>query len=199
MSYQSKSTDSFNTRLRFYLFEKVLKHKNAEFKPSLQEFMDFDLRDKEELIYKYTAEYYHKERNDSVDGVEIDKIYKFIKDSENKLKPRLEEWRVGYFIEVFSRILSKNQYEKLIKETECYYCNTSIEKIQELIEAGKIYKKNERGWNLEIDRKEPNQEYFYDNLVMACYWCNNAKTDEFTPDEFKPIGEAIGKVLRSRK
>jgi hypothetical protein len=33
---------------------------------------------------------------------------------------------------------------------------------------------------------------------MACYWCNNAKTDEFTAEEFKPIGEAIGAALMAR-
>jgi hypothetical protein len=33
---------------------------------------------------------------------------------------------------------------------------------------------------------------------MSCYWCNNAKTDEFDDIEFKPIGELIGKTLRKR-
>jgi len=33
---------------------------------------------------------------------------------------------------------------------------------------------------------------------MACYWCNNAKTDEFDGDEFKEIGEAIKKVWKKR-
>lgn len=29
---------------------------------------------------------------------------------------------------------------------------------------------------------------------MACYWCNNAKTDEFTAEEFKEIGKEIRKI-----
>jgi 5-methylcytosine-specific restriction endonuclease McrA len=59
-------------------------------------------------------------------------------------------------------------------------------------------KKNERGWNFEIDRKKPNLEYTTENCVAACYWCNNAKTDEFDDVEFKPIGELIGDTLKAR-
>lgn len=157
MSYQTKSTDSFKTRLRFYLFEKVLKYKNAEFRPSLQEFLDFDLRDNENLINKYTAEYYHKKRKDSVDGLVVDDIYKYIQQAEKDLKSKLEEWRGRYFIEVFPRLLTQNQYKELQNQTECFYCKTPLQMIRDLIDSGKIHKKNERGWTLEIDRKEPNQ------------------------------------------
>ena len=38
--------------------------------------------------------------------------------------------------------------------------------------------------------------YNADNCVLACYWCNNAKTDAFTDKEFKPIGIEIGKKIR---
>ena len=71
-------------------------------------------------------------------------------------------------------------------------------KIEELAQKGKLYKKNERGWNMEIDRKKPNLEYTTDNCVAACYWCNNAKTDEFDDEEFEPIGEQIGNALLKR-
>ena len=39
--------------------------------------------------------------------------------------------------------------------------------------------------------------YNPDNCVLACYWCNNAKTDAFTDKEFKPIGDIIGKTIKS--
>lgn len=39
--------------------------------------------------------------------------------------------------------------------------------------------------------------YNPDNCVLACYWCNNAKTDAFTDKEFKPIGDLIGKTIKS--
>jgi len=33
---------------------------------------------------------------------------------------------------------------------------------------------------------------------MSCYWCNNAKTDEFTAEEFAVIGKAIAMVWHDR-
>jgi len=62
----------------------------------------------------------------------------------------------------------------------------------------KLFKKNERGWSLEIDRKNSNLEYSKENCVMSCYWCNNAKTDEFTAEEFAVIGKAIAMVWHDR-
>jgi hypothetical protein len=55
-----------------------------------------------------------------------------------------------------------------------------------------------RGRRLEIDRRNPNLKYdVLDNLVWCCYWCNNAKSNFFTDEEFKPIGQVIGKQLRA--
>lgn len=198
MSYYSKSTDSFNTRLRFYLFEKVLETKGSHFEPSLDEFLQFDLRNKEGLIHKYTAKYYHRKREDNVDGMLIDNIYYALKKIDVFLIPLKEAWRKRYFKEVYIDQFSGEAYIKLINADVCEYCEMPIVKLRQLIDSGKIYKKNERGWNLEIDRKNPNQEYSDDNCVAACYWCNNAKTDEFTAEEFKPIGLAIGEALKAR-
>lgn len=33
---------------------------------------------------------------------------------------------------------------------------------------------------------------------MSCYWCNNAKTDEFTFEEFEEIGKSFGLVWNKR-
>jgi hypothetical protein len=38
---------------------------------------------------------------------------------------------------------------------------------------------------LEVDQKDPHGGYVKGNIVLACSWCNNAKTDTFTYDEFK--------------
>jgi len=73
-----------------------------------------------------------------------------------------------------------------------------FKKINQLAINRKLYKKNERGWKLEIDRINSNLEYKPNNCVMACYWCNNAKTDEFTYEEFKEIGKEIRKVWETR-
>jgi hypothetical protein len=53
--------------------------------------------------------------------------------------------------------------------------------------------------NNELDRKEPNQSYDnIDNLVFACYWCNNAKTDTFTADEFKEVGKVFSLIWQKK-
>ena len=39
--------------------------------------------------------------------------------------------------------------------------------------------------------------YNKNNCVVACAWCNNAKTDAFSYDEFKPIGVKIGEKIKS--
>jgi hypothetical protein len=60
-------------------------------------------------------------------------------------------------------------------------------------------KRTTRGRTLEIDRKIADESYSnIANLTYSCYWCNNAKTDTFTEEEFKIIGQAIGSVWKQR-
>ena len=61
---------------------------------------------------------------------------------------------------------------------------------------GKTFRKGRRGVNLEVDRKDnsQSQQYSPENCVLACYPCNNAKSDVFSYEEFLKIGEAIRKV-----
>lgn len=61
------------------------------------------------------------------------------------------------------------------------------------------FRKGNRGRRLEVDRKNPKEKYKPDNCVLACYPCNNAKSDVFTCDEFKEIGKVICKVVLRRK
>ena len=74
----------------------------------------------------------------------------------------------------------------------CEYCG---------IEENELYfletKRLGRGARLEYDRLE-DTDYNLDNIVLACYWCNNAKTDTFTVEEFKEIARGINAVWRSR-
>ena len=81
----------------------------------------------------------------------------------------------------------------------CHYCGITEKEIATLWANGKVETKRTRGRKLELDRLLPNARYEdLSNLVYACYWCNNAKTDTFTAAEFRKIGAAIGSVWQKR-
>ena len=116
---------------------------------------------------------------------------------EKEFKTLIEEFRIDY-VNHFSEIFPPIAFEELLKRKTCEYCHVTIDEIVELSDKNQLRKKNYRGWSLEIDRIDSNFEYKKENCVMACYWCNNAKTDEFTGDEFKEIGKEIRKVWEAR-
>jgi len=110
----------------------------------------------------------------------------------NSIKSRLKnkgkslDWEKEDFI---------NWYKKQPKK--CYYCGNSEKTIEQFYEKTKSKNKRPtRGKVLEIDRKFDENGYSQENCVLACAWCNNAKTDVFNAEEFKQIGKAIGKVIR---
>lgn len=59
---------------------------------------------------------------------------------------------------------------------------------------GHYFRGGRRGKRLEVDRMISDQSYSPDNCVLACYPCNNAKSDVFSYEEFLEIGKAIHKV-----
>jgi len=86
-------------------------------------------------------------------------------------------------------------------ERKCFYCKISEPEIERLINEKKITTKRlkTRGRSLEIERIKPNEEYDnIKNLIYSCYWCNNAKTDEFTLEEFLEVGKQIEKIWKKR-
>ena len=94
-------------------------------------------------------------------------------------------------------------YKKSDYDKGCYYCKTLASKSEELykkaIQEGSYNwtRGGKRGKRLELDRKDPSKIYDnLNNLVWCCYWCNNAKSNFFTADEFKPIAFAIGEALK---
>lgn len=91
--------------------------------------------------------------------------------------------------------------EHVKRPKECCYCGVTQAQIDLLFEQKKIHTKRQgtRGRSLELERVKPNERYENtENLRLACYWCNNAKSDEFSMEEFKSIAEGIGKALRGR-
>jgi 5-methylcytosine-specific restriction endonuclease McrA len=89
-----------------------------------------------------------------------------------------------------------------VQVRKCFYCDITESDINKLITQNKITTKRltTRGRKLEIDRRSPNVKYDQiSNLVLCCYWCNNAKTDEFTDEEFKNfIAPGIKQIWKDR-
>lgn len=86
-------------------------------------------------------------------------------------------------------------YERQYKKQNgcCEYCHLLGDTIKS--GYGKYFREGRRGKRLEVDRIESKEPYSPDNCVLACYPCNNAKSDVFSYTEFI----VIGKVIRSLK
>jgi hypothetical protein len=174
------------------------------------EFNDFQLTS--EIAKNYSSEYYQKMPNESI---ELDGIGLKIKDIVHNLSMKCEghDFYVNTsllrsdvrsklpnnkFVKLYAVLLNEykkqfvnlfpiDEFNSLLDQMSCSYCGISIDQINELGRSGLLHNKRseKRGYTLEIDRKVPNLEYTPNNCCMSCYWCNNAKTDEFSYDEFK--------------
>ncbi|MBK0403062.1 hypothetical protein I5M27_08690 [Adhaeribacter sp. BT258] len=98
------------------------------------------------------------------------------------------------------------QFEEWFDETTfnqgCNYCGTTNHRSLELYQMQRAglrpdaTRGGKRGKRLELDRVDPRQPYDnLQNLVWCCYWCNNAKSNFFTAEEFKPIAVAMRAAL----
>jgi hypothetical protein len=106
-------------------------------------------------------------------------------------------WTRKRFTPVFEDFY--NWYEPL--EKKCRYCDITEAEIAHLLECGKLKTKriSTRGRKLEFDRKDPDPSYEdLDNIVLSCYWCNNAKTDTFTFEEFLEVGKVFKAIWQQR-
>lgn len=89
-------------------------------------------------------------------------------------------------------IKSSNWIELLIKQSlKCYYCETELLIIQQLIISG-LLKPRKRGTggysglHFELDHKNCDKDDNCDeNIVASCYYCNNDKSNTISCDTFK--------------
>ena len=80
---------------------------------------------------------------------------------------------------------------------KCHYCG--IEEARVLKVWGMIYKQMKRGRRLELDHKDNGGDDGLNNLVLACAICNIAKSNKFTYEEFKKVGEVIKVIWQDRQ
>jgi hypothetical protein len=73
---------------------------------------------------------------------------------------------------------------------ECAYCETGIDRIRKLINAGllrtrRVRGTGKRGTCMELERKDPFGRYEPDNCVLICMYCNNDKSNVYGFEEYK--------------
>ncbi|MGB5792226.1 MAG: hypothetical protein WBG68_05145, partial [Poseidonibacter sp.] len=122
--------------------------------------------------------------------------------SKTNLKKRTEifEKLKENYIKRFNFIFPIKDFKEMNNKNNCEYCGITLDQINKLGENSKLHNKRSdtRGYSLELDRKHPNLEYSKNNCCMSCYWCNNAKTDEFTFEEFKYVALGINNIWNER-
>ena len=120
-----------------------------------------------------------------------------LKEERERLKPIRNFWIKKKCEGVLEFDLFEKHY--LNTDSHCHYCKITQSELNKIweIEAKKGEKltKRGRGRKLELERITANATYDkLDNLVFACYWCNNAKTDTFTGEEFKKVGKVFREI-----
>lgn len=134
-------------------------------------------------------DYYHKYLHEKINDIYIGDIFKKME----SYKPEPLNDTEGYVPE-----LTESKLIQMLLEGTCGYCGISMVDINNLSAKGKLQTKRSRGYSMEIDQADPYGFYTDDNCVASCYWCNNAKTDEFLPHEFKDIARGISNIWNAR-
>jgi hypothetical protein len=130
---------------------------------------------------------------------ELNKIFRQKKEKFDKKTLKIIAGFKSTNFEQFNQWFTKEEFD-----LGCHYCGTTNEHSLKLYNMQRSGLRSDgtrggkRGKRLELDRKDPSGSYDdLDNIVWCCYWCNNAKSNFFTYQEFKPIAIAIGNVLKS--
>lgn len=127
-------------------------------------------------------------------------FYDFVKD---KCKYCINKYEEAYYKNYQSNILlfeDFNEFWNPKNSRTCGYCGVNEDDIEKLEKQEKIRTKRfySRGKTMEIDKIEADGEYEVKNIILACYWCNNAKTDEYNLSEFEEIARGINAVWSKR-
>lgn len=129
---------------------------------------------------------------------ELSRMWDSLKEPREELSELLRIWKSK------NQEFKEDEFEVFRQWTEktpkeCHYCKITVDQMDKLWVKDPKLTKRLRGKKLEIERIEPNKPYTeIKNLVYACYWCNNAKTDTFTHKEFIGVGKVFQKIWEDR-
>ncbi len=199
--YAALAERSFKTRIESYLLHKI-REKESLGNVTIDEFLAYEITP--DRIKEYEQDW-QKDKCDEIGSTKVSDVDKLITDWKKEKKDTLIKDLLKDYKSYFKKhILTQGEFNLFYVEDDtqrkCAYCEISDQEISDMRERGTIKTKRGRGYSMEIDRINSNEEYKRENLLLACYWCNNAKTDEYTEDEFRDIiGKAIKKVWELRK
>jgi len=195
MNYKAKAKSSFKTKMNLFIYDLAI-HNKKEF--TLDDFNNYKIL--ADRVDEYSTVFWQKKTEYSItDQKQIKHVYNDMIAIRKEMDPLIKECETYYVEKYFPTIFSEEDLKKFELRDYCDYCGITVKDIHTLREYRGLRKKRERGWKLELDRLDSNFEYKPDNCVMCCYWCNNAKTDEFSSIEFKEIGKVISLIWRERK
>ena len=174
---------------------------------------DFKIDDKNINIYTYA---WQLKKGKAIKHLDVSKIdedhYKFM---DSLKKEKIYEHLLNEYKLPFEEVSYKNTIKNLFNNNtynnspQCHYCGITEAIINDIIieteynidSTMRFHTKRfyNRGLSMEIDQIKPSMGYVEDNMVLCCYWCNNAKSDEFSYHEFKLfIAPSIRKIWKSR-
>lgn len=197
--YRDKAKSSFNSRFNLLLYDHIRNNDTSEItKKKLQE---FKIENNPDVLEEYLKIYWQEELDVEINSKKISNIYSEMKVWKDNNKTVIADLQKYYIDKIFSiEVFPVDEFKTFFQgDIECEYCQLNEDLISDLIGKRELTKKHHsRGWSLEIDRKKPNHEYTKENCVWCCYWCNNAKTDEFSHQEFKKVGETLKQIWHAR-
>lgn len=188
--YDSLKERTFTEALKMLIFDKIIINKEPDFEIDK---VTFEFCNDTNNQFKESFKYMTAVR-------ENNKIIADWKSNNKHNVNRLKQLYSNYFSNDLPYENFKKFYGEDSKIRQCKYCKIKEHEIAELLDRGKINTKRiySRGKSLEIDRTIPNGKYIESNIELCCYWCNNAKTDEFDDKEFEQIGELIENIWEGR-
>lgn len=145
--------------------------------------------------YQYIADKYKEDRKTLskwwADNLEIRNLIKKSNQIFNNKKNRDDFTK-------FQKLGKRGFFEWYKRQPRhCHYCGTKEEHLQELFNTQTLSSKRKRGPSLELERRDSDRnEYSPENCVLACYFCNNHKSDVISEDDHKTyFATAIGEYL----
>ena len=112
-----------------------------------------------------------------------------------------EQLKANYNSRIKKELNAFNSFEEFLswykkEEKVCHYCGLTELQSQEIVmrglltsnrfpQNGQTGQGQARGMWLEVDRIKPKGAYSEDNCVLACYFCNNDKSDVFDGEDYR--------------